>query len=53
MARGMVHSEPETPEQEQRERADSVFGLIKRLLPRRQPQKKLYVFKAFPTSSDW
>jgi hypothetical protein len=42
----------EMPEQEQRERADSVFGLIKRLLPRRQPPSRPYVFKNFPTSSD-
>ena len=43
------------PEREQRERADSVgvFGLIKRLLPSRQRPTKPYVFRAFPTSSDW
>jgi hypothetical protein len=43
------------PEREERERSDSVgvLGLIKRMLPSRQPQKRPYVFKAFPTSSDW
>jgi hypothetical protein len=31
-----------------------VFGLIKRMLPRKQqPQPKPYRFKAFPTTSDW
>jgi hypothetical protein len=45
-----ANSEPERPEQEQRERADStgVFGLIKRLLPRRQPRPEPYRFRNFP-----
>jgi hypothetical protein len=49
----------EEPEHEQRERADSltsnVFGLIKRMLPVRQPlpQQKPYTFIGFPTTSDW
>jgi hypothetical protein len=44
---------------EERERADSltsnVFGLIKRMLPTRQPQpqQKPYAFRAFLKSSDW
>jgi hypothetical protein len=45
----------EEPEREERERSDSlagnVLGLIRRMLPRQQPVKKPYVFKAFPTSS--
>jgi hypothetical protein len=53
-----ANSEPEMPECEERERADSltsnVFGLIKRMLPTRSPPSiKPYVFKAFPKSSDW
>jgi hypothetical protein len=37
-----------------RDDSAGAFGLIKRLLPRKQqPQPKPYRFKAFPTSSDW
>jgi hypothetical protein len=47
----------EEQQEQERERADSltggVFGLIKRMLSRRQPQPKPYVFRAFPKSSDW
>jgi hypothetical protein len=43
-----MNSEPERPEQEPRERADSVFGLIKRLLPRKQLQPRPYTFVNFP-----
>jgi hypothetical protein len=42
--------EPRQREQEeQRERADSVFGRIRRLLPRHQVQRAPYVFRNFPT----
>jgi hypothetical protein len=44
-------AEPETPERGERERADSltsnVFGLIKRMLPRKQPPPKPYTFIGF------
>jgi hypothetical protein len=52
-SRMIVHTTHELPVEPARDDSVGAFGLIKRLLPRKQTPPKPYRFKAFPTSSDW